>query len=400
MPPNDLLSPSSSSPRRSPSRQGLNKRRSTASLRGDMDDFATPNGHHSLAHELAAALMPEPSTGSKLLAEEFGIEYDEGAEGIDEEPLHPHIVIDDQDTISSDAPERVPDDYDPAFGSPQSARAPKERHKEQDAIQVLAQDLESTDKFLAHLRSIDVDGQSQQPSLEQIASNVIRRLNESTRDREGQVRELLEYEREFRKIAGEVGGGDVLSQLDELVQMDDLLDVKPSTDALEPVNEEPSSQDWEADPDLGHQDDEDLDVSAKDTFLPPPPPVNGPPTPATTIPQLTHLRSFTTSLVNSLTTISEHAQVNGVATTEAGRKIRALKNKLGEWRTDWDSAEQSRLKIEKWEAGSIASASPESSPMRTAYRVDGRDVVQQHLAAFELALADAVVKTQAIMAPS
>ena len=44
-----------------------------------------------MAHELAVALMPEPSAGSKLLAEEFGIEYDEGAEGIDDaghEKLH------------------------------------------------------------------------------------------------------------------------------------------------------------------------------------------------------------------------------------------------------------------------------------------------------------------------
>ncbi len=43
--------------------------------------------------------------------------------------------------------------------------------------------------------------------------------------------------------------------------------------------------------------------------------------------------------------------MNGAATTEAGRKIRALKNKMGGWRTEWDSAERSRLKIERWEAG-------------------------------------------------
>ena len=49
-----------------------------------MADDDGVSGKHSLAHELAAALMPEPSMGSRSLAEEFGIEYDEGAEGIDE----------------------------------------------------------------------------------------------------------------------------------------------------------------------------------------------------------------------------------------------------------------------------------------------------------------------------
>ena len=86
-------------PRRSPSRQSLapTPRKSSASLRSGppsslADAFGSPNGssggpdsaddasgRHSLAHELAAALLPEPSAGSKLLVEEFGIEYDEGA---------------------------------------------------------------------------------------------------------------------------------------------------------------------------------------------------------------------------------------------------------------------------------------------------------------------------------
>jgi hypothetical protein len=48
------------------------------------------------------------------------------------------------------------------------------------------------------------------------------------RDREGQVRELLGCEREFRRIAGEVGGNDVLSHLEELRDIDDLSEDKPS----------------------------------------------------------------------------------------------------------------------------------------------------------------------------
>ncbi|KAF8074919.1 hypothetical protein FPV67DRAFT_1559541 [Lyophyllum atratum] len=411
-----------------------------------VDDDAA-NGRHSLAHELAVAMMPEPSAGSRLLAEEFGIEYDEGAEGIDEE-VHPNggvqIVIDDTHTPSfatelssasfgTEIPpsdlDHAPPEYDPVFGSPSASKSQRKERPQQDAMELLAQNLESTDKFLTHLRTLDVDPGSsgaQQPALERIASDVIRRINETTRDREGQVRELLEYEREFRRIAGEVGGNDVLGRLEELAAMDDLSEDKPPQSArpesrhmLDMVEEESShrlqrshsvSQDWETDPDLLGDDDDDYETvvasPVKDSF-PAPPPITGDPTPAKTIPQLADLRSFTASLVTSLATISEQAQVNGAATTEAGRKIRALKNKLGGWRTDWDSAERSRLKIDRWEAGILDGDEHEGSngpPIptfsATKKRVDGRKVVEEHLHAFERALADAAVKTQAIMAAS
>ncbi|KAF8909297.1 hypothetical protein CPB84DRAFT_1765768 [Gymnopilus junonius] len=454
-----FLAPSSS--RKSPSRQNLSARRSTASLRGPsnlghvIDEEAANGRHHSLAHELAVALMPEPSAGSKLLAEEFGIEFDEGAEGIDEVPTqHDQLNGVDIEVLETDAPtfaselaisasdasfhdlpseaDEAPNEheFDPVFNSPTISRKKTPQKKpEQDAMEVLAQDLESTDKFLNHLRRVDVDPGSsapQQPSLEKLASDVIRRINMSVRDREGHVRELQEYERELRKIAGEVGGSDILGQLEELPEIDNLSDkssrpepLRTDVRFLDAVEEEPRSSilrrrshshasDWELDPDrhrLGDDEEESEPATSpiKDSFLPAPS-VNGPPTPATTVAQLTHLRSFTTSLVSSLTTISEHAQVNGAATAEAGRKIRALKNKLGGWRTDWDSAERSRIKIERWESG-LNDADPVDVPQtppshgrQTAKRVDGRTIVEEHLRAFEIALAEAAQKTQAIMA--
>jgi hypothetical protein len=418
-------------------------RQSKSSLRGSptsgraVDDDPA-NGRYSLAHELAVALMPEPTSGSKLLAEEFGIEYDEGAEGIDDEDTRENVrdgtrvavdsrspysdnwhsqstLVDTQPDTSGDG---EPLEYENAVASapitPQQKTFPAE-----DALTLFALDLECTDKFLSHLRRLDIDSGSSlsQPALEKITSDVIRRMNDTTRDREGQVRELLEYEREFRKIAGEVGGSDVLSQLEELPQQD-----TPSEQAtvaqrpherLESIDEEETSDDlsnhWETHVDHNHAgDDEDEIVEPLTPSLPTdtfshPPPVNGPPTAANSIPQLAHLRSFTTSLVTSLSTISEQAQVNGAATTEAGRKIRALKNKLGGWRTDWDNAERSRVKIEKWEAGIMDGESIEDtvvSPLLSprARRVDGRRVVEEHLQAFEQALTDAGLKTQAIMA--
>jgi hypothetical protein len=376
--------------------------------------------------------MPEPTTGSKLLVEEFGIEYDEGAEGIDDgapvvnqdgppfaDDLSSSQVAD--ASFHSDPTSSVEEasDYDgQAFGNPMST--PKH---EQDAMDILAQNLESTDKFLSHLRRLDVDATSSttQPSLERLASEVIRRLNETTRDRETQLRELLGYEREFRKISGEVGGSDVLSQLEELEGIDDLSEKsqlveesRSNHSKLSSVAEEPTtpshhpSNEWEMDPDQQRLGDEDDGFSSpfaspvKDSF-PPPPPVNGPMTPGKTIPQLADLRTFTTSLVSSLSTISEQAQVNGAATTEAGRKIRALKNKIGGWRTDWDGAERSRVRIERWEAGVVDGDPVGGSPsalLRTSRRVDGRKMVQEHLQAFERALSEAGQKTQAIMALS
>jgi hypothetical protein len=394
--------------------------------------------------------MPEPTTGSKLLAEEFGIEYDEGAEGIDPVPSHdddpsanefansevdaPSFASELGGTSTSDASfhdsTSDPDDQhdrceldDPLFSSPSVSRnAVQHKKPEHDAMDVLAKDLESTDKFLNHLRTIDLDptpSTSQQISLEKIASDVIRHINESVRDREGQVRELLECEREFRKISAEVGGDDVLGILDELTGVDELLEKLPAQQdtKLEAkrldtvVEEEPSSpnpnarqvsHDWELDPDRPHLGDEDYDIPevsspAKESF-PPPPPLVGPLTPASTVPQLSHLRTSTASLVSNLTTLSEHAQVNGAATAEAGRKIRALKNKLGSWRTEWDSAERSRQRIERWEAGIVESDLNPPSTRITPKRVDGRLIVQEHLHAFELALADAAIKTQSIMA--
>ena len=97
-------------------------------------------------------------------------------------------------------------------------------------------------------------------------------------------------------------------------------------------------------------------------------------------------------------------RASGAANADAGRKIRALKNKLGGWKSEWDSAERSRIKIERWEAGlpDDDTSSVLSSPPRpgTFKRVDGRRIVEEHLRAFENALAEANRKTQAIMARS
>ena len=437
-----FLSPSSSTLRKSPpSKHTLSRNRSSTSLRG---------GASSLAHELAVALLPEPTAGSKLLAEEFGIEYDDGAEGIDGLPPHdehehehehsvptfgvpsdldPSMALDSAASGSSTPGVTDDDDMmilDPTFHSPAPrttpARISSSHPAEADAMALLSQNLESTEQFLVHLRRLDTsDGGGGAPlALEALAADIISRLNETARDREEQVRELLKCEREFQRIAAEVGGADALAGLDALVVHTPSASTTSSSSSssppaasaptLEPVAEEPSfshKHEWEVD----HESDLDVDIDLdadlhggggssstdgsplKDTFpISPPPPLSAsdstaPGSPAVAIPHLAHLRTHTASLVSSLTALSEHAQVNGAATTDAGRKIRALKNKLGGWRTDWDSAERSRARIERWE-------------VEGARRVDGRAFVAEHLREFERVLFEANVKTQAIMAPA
>ncbi len=246
---------------------------------------------HSLAHELAAALMPEPST-SQMLAEEFGLEFDEGAEGIDEEQQQ---QVESGGTLAQQLNGHVPEMYgngiptfevdSPSdelarhFGSADSPipspRGPPPRSPPaQDPIDVLSRDIESTETFLSSLRRLDMDvaPTTTQPSLEKVASDMIRHINETVRDREGQVRELMEYEREFRKISSEVGGGDVLSRLDELYEVEGLLDSSSSLDASQSsirtidanqsnghIHTRQSTSDWEINPDHNHLgDDEDI----------------------------------------------------------------------------------------------------------------------------------------------
>lgn len=436
---------------------------------------AIPSGAHSLAHELAVALMPEPvggSDASRLLAEEFGIEYDEGAEGTDDDlvvrqhngsadVLHPVLADVEGDGTSladelgggaydgnlaeelngdAEGDERAIDPVEDNLGDDKRDRGSDEDEDDatrraalaRDAMEVLSQNLASTDKFLAHLRAVDVPPPTSPSPLhakttftthatqltnsstfavEGLASDVIRRVNDAVREREGQLRELIAYDRDLKRISGEVGGADVLG---DLAPLEDFVVEEESS--AHRVSHAPNKLDPVVEEDENDRGDSDsLYVSSlpsspqKATFSSTVSPPSSAPLPAaghtistaksstpsaitslaTVVPSLVNLRVHTASLLSSLTTISEQAQVNGAATADAGRKIRSLKNRLGGWKVEWESAERSRTKIERWE---------EEGKTLAGGRIDGRAIVAEHLRAFEKAIADAGVKTQAIMA--
>ncbi|KAG8760664.1 hypothetical protein FRC14_002345 [Serendipita sp. 396] len=449
-------------PRKSPGT--LSARRSNVSLRQssslaqDLGGADNDGGQRfTLAHELAAALMPDPNSSSRMLADEFGIELE------DEDEAQP---ADSEQVVQVDTPiqvqvekfeqaeqlpleEVVSHRQSPVAAEPLELPSSRRRSPpsffEKDHILVLNQSLKSTDLFINQLKKLDVEATQQPPvshesSLEQLAGDIIRRIEESTRQREEQVRELMGFEREFRKIAGEIGGNDLLGDLDELECVEGLIDESSipkdagtqEEERTAPRHMRKVSTAWQDAPDphsldsLAEEEDEDYEYGyeepttpAKDaTFLPPSPPSTGPPTPSSTLPHFAYMRTITQSLVSSLGTISEQTQVNNAATTEAGRKIRMLKNKLGGWKSEWESAERSRIRVERWEAGiweehvevslSSSRSSQEDataglsiqSPQTQNRRIDARKVVEEELRAFSLALQDAAIKTNAIMSTS
>lgn len=369
-------------------------------------DQTMPNGAHSLAHELAVALMPEPGSGSRMLAEEFGIEYDEGAEGIDDDDcVHGHEEREAHaqgDSLANEIGNSLADEMGGSSladelggsgGTDEDADEDVEdsldgdddddliipRRREQDAMEILAQNLASTDQFLAHLRAVDAlptlssahssDAAPSAHVLERLASDMIRAINEATKERESQVRELIAYEREFRRLSTEVGGNDVLCELDDIDGGES--ESQPAPTTLATVAEEDELESSYA-PSLPSS-------PQKPSFAAP-----QPSSAAAPLPHLVQLRTHTAALLSSLTTISEQAQVNGAATADSGRRIRALKNRFGGLRGEWEGAERSRGRIERWE--------------QEGADLDCRRVAEEHMIAFQQAIDEAGVKTQAIMA--
>jgi hypothetical protein len=239
-------------------------------------------------------------------------------------------------------------------------------------------------------------------------------MNDSTREREGQLRELISIDKEFRKIEEEVGGSNALGALDSL-EVDGLFDAgsqhsnndRPVKDHLQPLAGITEDGEEDEDEAVHILEDNDTEEELEDVFgerstlsrsharrrraadLPPSPygKAGDVITVPSVLPHLAHMRTITSSVVRSLSMISEFTQENSAATADAGRKIRALRNRMTTLQSEWDSAEKSRQKIEEWEK--------EEAKQR---RVDGRLIVEQQLAAFEKAVMEAGAKTKAIMA--
>ena len=104
---------------------------------------------------------------------------------------------------SSATRESAPD-IDPDFRSPEAsptlaARRVRRQPEQQDPMAILAADLEYTEKFLGQLRRLDAGdpapaptsptSSAPTPTLEKLASDVIRRINDAARDHEDRLLE-------------------------------------------------------------------------------------------------------------------------------------------------------------------------------------------------------------------
>ncbi|KAB5593946.1 hypothetical protein CTheo_2672 [Ceratobasidium theobromae] len=438
-----FLAPTTSKlPRKSPSRQTMGA---------------------SLAHELAAAVMSEP-TDSRALADELGLEFDDDEEG-DEASEGQVLVAEpggdalrgmmDGDIYSTghaiDTPSKpgrgsqllngharthsfgLDSDFESSPTKPPPPPAFALSVPNADPIETLKENVLFLDQFIVQLKNIDVDSTpaksfhssnsarpslqpNTEPSVERLATDMIRHIDDARREREVQLRDLINYEREFRKIDSEPGGADRLGSLEPLenVSLTDKMPVQvayPSR-ALDAVPEDEYDDNWEA------QQRDPRDVFDDDGFdpmfalrsprgspfrkttrmsLPPPPPnPSGPLTPSSTLPHLAHIRTVSQVLAASLSGLSEHVQVNGAAAAEAGRKLRALKNKITDLQGELASAEQSMERIEKSERGLDWEKTENTDSTDTGRRIDGRVVVQEISASFFAKLQLAEMRVQAM----
>ncbi|KAG8784680.1 hypothetical protein FRC12_018399 [Ceratobasidium sp. 428] len=451
-----FLAPASSKqPRKSPSRQLLG-----ANGRGGGTLGA------SLAHELAAAVMSEPSD-SRALADELGLEFEDEEEEVEGETLeglgldaglgggelggmmmgmnnhseletpsrpsrndmlngHGHGHAHDLDSDFESSPSKPPPPPSFTLSTPSV-----------DPIDTLKENVKFLDRFITQLQHMDIDPSSPtrssfattsqarrtsmhggaEPAVERIATDMIRHIDDARREREDQLRDLMSYEREFRKIDGEPGGADRLGSLEPLEDVS--LTDKPAaaaytpSRALDAVPEDEYDESWEAQRDPRDVFDDDMDEGGDGddpafadrslrqstttrAILPAPPAYpSGPLTPSSTLPHLAHMRSISQILATSLSGLSEHVQVNGAAAAEAGRKLRALKNKVGDLQAEWTSAEQSMVRIERSERG-LEWEKTQGTETPQGKRVDGRVLVKEIKASFFAQLEQAEMRVQAM----
>ncbi|KAF8705281.1 hypothetical protein RHS03_05624, partial [Rhizoctonia solani] len=446
-------------PRKTPSRQNM----------------STPGGRSpvvaSLAHELAAAVMSEPSD-SRALADELGLDFEEEEEEDEEEeegeemaagqglnvelgePAPETMLGADNysPTIMVDTPSRpsrndmlnghnrthslaLESEFESSPTKPLPAPSFALSTSNVDPIETLKENVLFLDQFIVQLKNMDVDSTplkpaqstnsgrlssiypNAEPAVERFATDIIRHIDEACREREDQLRDLMTYEREFRKIDSEVGGADRIGSVEPLEDV--VLTEKPPAQAyslrtLDVVAEDDYDDNWEAqqrDPRDVFDEDGDGDDpmfarrsprgspyrrTLRRTSLPPPPPYPSDPlTPSSTLPHLAHMRTVSQVLAASLSGLSEHVQVNGAAAAEAGRKLRSLKNRVTDLQSEWASAEQSIERIEKsekgldWDATNIV-------PTEEGKRIDGRVVVKEISASFLAQLQQVELKVQAM----
>ncbi|KAH8927658.1 hypothetical protein BT69DRAFT_1277855 [Atractiella rhizophila] len=212
----------------------------------------------------------------------------------------------------------------------------------------------------------DVAFVDRQPMVEKLVYDTVRTLYDTSKEREGQIRELREAEREAGKQ--DKSWQDVLGGLEELPKFE--WEKEDFLAAVEPLEDEEIDGDVEG---LGDHDDEgrrtpihangtkrsrSSSESSYGEVIPPTSPLsiqnaNGFPLPSLSAPQtvspILSLRSITSGLISQLSRINESNQVFAAQTSDAGRKLKHLRGVLATWKEELRSVERSKEAIEEWE---------------------------------------------------
>ncbi|KNZ61337.1 uncharacterized protein VP01_1417g4 [Puccinia sorghi] len=281
-------------------------------------------------------------------------------------------------------------------------------------------------------RTVAENQPDKQPIVEKMITDIVRTMTEQVRDRESQIRELKEIEialsrtdrrfladldelpnileeRDFRNstILGKSlalpsdltslardGLPKPLDDLDqivdrhdhELVQMDELgEDDEPEGGRLTPTgprNDQHSSLQTDLVDDAGSK--------KKEGKRP--------------IENLGELKLITNSLIHSLNQIHEHTQISRQTQIEIVRKLKGVKGLVANWRTDFDSIQNSIDFISNWELDQFRNPDDSLGSPPTDYRdkkIRGIFEVQVKLATsgVEKLLNDAFINASALLQP-
>jgi hypothetical protein len=251
------------------------------------------------------------------------------------------------------------------------------------ASAALETSIASTNRFLASLKGISSSGggagasrRDDTAGLEAAAGAVVRLLRENTAEREAQVRELTDIVRELGRDHALCGIVD-----------DDWVERGAEEDPLGFVGMRAGAS--SASLDLVAEEDDGLstsDVEAAEgaEFAP-----VGPRAPAAD--QLAHLRLASGALIGSLQAMHEHTQVARAATSDAARRLRALKGVLVAWKTETEGVARSEAWIE---ADRLASASSKDDPVRNVQAWTAGQVERA-----QRAIAEAGARAQVLLQP-
>ncbi|PWN36064.1 uncharacterized protein FA14DRAFT_160957 [Meira miltonrushii] len=306
------------------------------------------------------------------------------------------------------------------------ARARKDQEHYLVSSEILGDSIRQTDAFLHKLRKVadtgtttanttlpsstssnsitsGVAGIDDTASIEKTAAGIVRQLRDHTQLREGQVRELQEYDRILRRAFEE--GGEYLIALAEseeisenpgaevtiLPEERDPLGVTAAAAAS--INRRNHPRDDSIMSDDG--DDSALTaVSPSQTFadlsladdtakgrVP------------TTFQNLIGLQQSTSDLIVSLGAIHEHSQIAHASMGDAQRRIRNIRTVLTNWQQEIRSIEQSQSWIASWESGNLSNDAAHKRPD------DIREWTQGHLDKFQRTLDEAHNRAQELLKP-